>query len=141
ALTIPQPDIEWLTSWLQSLPGDRAITLTPTADALTLTMDTAKVTTTVRDDEFITWRDIVRTALTNPLTEAARTSLSPRLLTRWEPLGYGARFWQPAAEQPVVIVAEDVLGLQMPMRFTGEPTREDDIAAWAASLGEGPHAE
>ncbi|GCD38012.1 hypothetical protein OEIGOIKO_05822 [Streptomyces chrestomyceticus JCM 4735] len=140
ALTIPQPDIEWLTSWLQSLPGDRAVTLTPTADTLTLTTDTAKVTT-ARSDEFIAWRDIVRTALANPLTEAARTSLSPRLLTRWELLGYGARFWQPAAEQPVVIVAEDVLGLQMPMRFTGEPTREDDIAAWAASLGDGPHAE
>ncbi|MEU7597323.1 hypothetical protein AB0B79_30465 [Streptomyces sp. NPDC039022] len=141
ALTIPQPDIGWLTAWLRRLPGDRTVTLTPKASKLTLTTGTARVTAPARGDEFFAWRDIVRTALANPLSEAAPTSLSPSLLARWEPLGYGARFWQPAAEQPVVIVAEEFLGLQMPMRFAGSPSRDDDIAAWAASLGDGPHAE
>ncbi|MFC5149914.1 hypothetical protein [Streptomyces aureoversilis] len=49
---------------------------------------------TARNDTFIAWRDIARTALANALSPSPLTLLGTDLLTRWAAAGQWLRVWQ-----------------------------------------------
>lgn len=137
ALTIPTPDVAWLTTWLKAQPGDTILTLSPTGDTFTVTAGKTTLTLAARKDTFIAWRDVVRTGLANPLSPSPLTALGTDLLTRWATAGQRLRVWQPAADKPLVLTAEDFLGLQMPIRTTDSPTQDTITGAWTGSLGTG----
>ncbi|WP_331759931.1 hypothetical protein OG422_31240 (plasmid) [Streptomyces sp. NBC_01525] len=143
ARTLPATEISTLNVWLSGRADDeRTLTLTPGDDTLTVADGAARLTVPTLTTDYPAWRDIARTALVNPLSPTP-TRLRPALLARFRNAGETAQVWHSTPGKPLIVLAEDYLGLQVPTR-TGaqEPDQADALAQWATTLGTtGPRAQ
>jgi hypothetical protein len=142
ATTIAEKDLDWLTAWLKTHEGDTILDLTLGDSGLVITDDNGKLTVPVATRPFPKWQGVFRDALRDATTSGELVAFDTKLLARWKDAGTRLQVWRAAPEKPLLLIGEDVLGLQMPIRHHGET--EDRAAVldhWSGSLGQGGKGE
>ncbi|WP_424891176.1 hypothetical protein [Streptomyces sp. XH2] len=82
---------------------------------------------TDENPDFPDWRELVAKSLANPAQDEP-VVLSPRLLQRWAAAGDSATFSHRGAGNPVLVMADDFLGLQAPRRR--QPAAGPGLDSW-----------
>lgn len=134
-----------VTTWLAAHDGAGAITLTAnltaTGNTLTLASHRSTLTVPVYAGDFPDWRGLIRTAIERDGTDSPWTGHTSKLLARWETAGHEICTWQSAFDKPMVITANDFIGLQMPRRIADEESPAGRHDQWADTLGTGTPVE
>lgn len=141
--------LDTLSTWLGYHQGDDNITVTAGSQnpggTLTVASYRGTFTLAAYDGDFPDWRGLIRTAMQNPAGEQPPyAALDSFQLARWQQAGRDVRAWQSTASKPLVVIAKDFVGVQMPTRYTGDgdaPNISADLADWADSLGTGDAIE
>ncbi|MFE4420370.1 hypothetical protein [Streptomyces sp. NPDC056817] len=138
AVTIAEKTLAWLTPWLETHEGDTILNLTAGTDGLTITDDQGKLIVPVNNSTFPKWQHLFRDALQDASASGELVGVDTEMLARWKNADSRLRVWQTAAEKPLLLVGEDFLGLQMPIRYTGDVMdRPAVLSDWSGSLGQG----
>lgn len=92
------------------------------------------------EDGIFDWRLIIRRQLEKPPADTA-VDMTTSLLARWKHLGDKAVFWATGETSPVMVVADDFIGGQMPVRHDGgvERGRMDMVESWLPIVGNHAH--
>ncbi|BFP50100.1 hypothetical protein KCMC57_64680 (plasmid) [Kitasatospora sp. CMC57] len=140
AVTVPAVEVDVLQAWLAAHHYVARITIEPADTTITFTGE--RGTLQVRTEtagEFPAWRGLFATALRRPAEEMPFSAWDSEKLARWQAPGRLVRVWQSAQNQPLLLIADGMLGLQMPCRHTGGTASELHEAAigdWLDALGE-----
>lgn len=136
--TVPAAELAVLRAWLDAHRYDATVGIEYTAGALTFTGDRGTYRILTPAVMFPAWRGLFRTAMQEAAAEVPFAAWNSEFLARWQACGRTLKVWQPAQNKPLVIVADEFLGMQMPLRFTGkkEETREAAAADWLTVFGD-----
>ncbi|MFI8426014.1 hypothetical protein [Streptomyces sp. NPDC085479] len=130
ARTVPARALPALRRWLTDQPGDAHITLTPVDGKLRFTTEAGEMTlTTDGDQDYIGWRGLLRDILAKTTdrpevdTDGDQEDLpvlDARLLTRFTTADTHLRIRTGPGRTPALLVGEDFLGAQSPVRSRHE---------------------
>ncbi|MGW6557578.1 DNA polymerase III subunit beta family protein [Streptomyces hydrogenans] len=149
--TVPARALPALRRWLTDQPGDAAVALTPTDGKLRFATAAGEMTLTTDDaQDYIGWRGLLRDVLTQttdrPEDDADNdrehlSVLDARLLTRFTTADTHLRIRTGPGGAPALLVGEDFLGAQSPLRSGHESVgagTDDTLggvrALWETSL-------
>lgn len=145
--------VKTLQAALGMAGSDIAFEHSPEKKSLRLTSgDTSIGVTTMRptgrpgnadEDGFFDWRLVIRRLVQAPPVEMS-VQMTLKFLARWQHLGERATFWATGERRPVMVVAEDFIGGQMPISHSDkgngvEGWRKELADSWVPIVGK--HAE
>lgn len=81
------------------------------------------------EDGFFDWRLVIRRLVQEPPGELS-VQMTLKFLARWQHLGERAIFWAPGEKRPVMVIADDFIGGQMPV------SHHDGTEHWRKKLAE-----
>ncbi|WP_236246861.1 hypothetical protein [Streptomyces sp. CC210A] len=144
ARTIPARTLPALRRWLTDQPGSAPVTLTLTDGRIRFTAPHSEMSLAVDDSQqFIGWRGLLRDVIakTKDGDETAFPALATRLLARFATADEHLRVRTAPGCEAVLLVGEDFLGAQKPVRSRHEgfdtglaDSLEDVNALWDVSL-------
>lgn len=104
------------------------------------TMEPTMRPPSVDEDGIFDWRLIIRRQLEKAPADIS-VDMSTSLLARWKHLGDTATFWATGETSPVMVVADDFIGGQMPVRHEGgvEAQRQEQVNSWLLIVGKHAH--
>ncbi|MFJ2630917.1 hypothetical protein ACIO6U_02995 [Streptomyces sp. NPDC087422] len=147
AHTLHADQVDALAAWLKANSADgnpHNVHLMPGEHDITFNGDRGNITLPAMGGPYPEWRGIFKKTMATPIGEAPYSRITAKLLGRWAAAGEQVSTWHAVASQPIIIVGNGFLGLQMPARFTGNDTARniaDDTATWAGSLGDAAPVE
>lgn len=91
-------------------------------------------------DGFFDWRLVIRRQFQKPPAELS-VEMTLKYLARWQHLGDRAMFWATGDHKPVMVIADDFIGGQMPVsRGVGlERERLERVESWLPIVGRHAH--
>ncbi|MFB7076506.1 hypothetical protein [Streptomyces sp. NPDC056308] len=145
ARTIPADALPALREWINTLPGRDPVTMTADDDRLRFTAPRSDLGIMVDPARaFFDWRGVLRGVTeqtTDTGTETVFPALNTRFQARFRAAGTVVRVRATADQQAVLVVGEDFLGAQMPIRARCDgfgtdnlATLEDVRASWQHTL-------
>ncbi|MFE6713996.1 hypothetical protein [Streptomyces sp. NPDC057695] len=118
ARTLPARVLPLLRQWTADQEGSDPVTLTLTDNRIRLATEHSELVLTADEQEFFSWRGVLRDIIDQlpACAENPFPAFDTRLMARWTTTDTYIRVRVTADRQAALLVGEDFLGAQMPVR-------------------------